>query len=68
MTFVSRKLSRLGSFTAISAAMVLSAAAQDVPAGYPADYAKLIEAAKAEGTVSIYTSTDAAQSQKLQDA
>ncbi|RWD66300.1 MAG: ABC transporter substrate-binding protein [Mesorhizobium sp.] len=69
MTFVSRKFGRLGSFTAIaSAAMVLSAAAQDVPAGYPADYAKLIEAAKAEGTVSIYTSTDTAQSQKLQDA
>lgn len=45
-----------------------AAAAQDVPAGYPADYASLVEAAKKEGTVSVYTSTDAAQSQKLQDA
>lgn len=42
--------------------------AQEVPAGYPSDYAALIEAAKQEGTVSIYTSTDAAQSQLLQDA
>ena len=30
--------------------------------------AALVEAAKKEGTVSVYTSTDAAQSQKLQDA
>ncbi|CAH2405537.1 ABC transporter substrate-binding protein [Mesorhizobium ventifaucium] len=30
--------------------------------------AALIEAAKKEGTVSVYTSTDSAQSQKLQDA
>ncbi|MBB3610249.1 ABC transporter substrate-binding protein [Rhizobium sp. BK602] len=44
------------------------AMAQDVPAGYPADYASVIAAAKKEGTVSVYTSTDAAQSQKLQDA
>lgn len=44
-----------------------AAIAQDIPAGYPADYAAVIEAAKKEGTVSIYTSTDAAQSQKLQD-
>lgn len=42
--------------------------AQEVPAGYPADYASILEAAKKEGTVSIYTSTDAANSQKLQDA
>lgn len=40
-------------------------AAQEVPAGYPADYVSLVEAAKKEGTVSVYTSTDAAQSQKL---
>ncbi|MBB5667511.1 iron(III) transport system substrate-binding protein [Rhizobium leguminosarum] len=53
--------------TAISTAFVVPAFAQDVPAGYPADYADLIAKAKKEGTVSIYTSTDAAQSQKLQD-
>ncbi|MBB6220054.1 ABC transporter substrate-binding protein [Rhizobium leguminosarum] len=53
--------------TAISTAFAVPAFAQDVPAGYPADYADLIAKAKKEGTVSIYTSTDAAQSQKLQD-
>ncbi|AIC26127.1 ABC transporter substrate-binding protein [Rhizobium etli bv. mimosae str. IE4771] len=53
--------------TAITTAFAAPAFAQDVPAGYPADYADLIAKAKKEGTVSIYTSTDAAQSQKLQD-
>jgi iron(III) transport system substrate-binding protein len=52
----------------VASLMTSTALAQDVPAGYPADYAAIIEAAKKEGTVSIYTSTDAAQSQKLQDA
>ena len=51
-------------FTAVAG----QAFAQEVPAGYPAEYADLIAAAQKEGTVSIYTSTDAAQSQKLQDA
>jgi iron(III) transport system substrate-binding protein len=54
--------------TALMTAFGASAFAQDVPAGYPADYAQVIAAAKQEGTVSVYTSTDAAQSQKLQDA
>lgn len=36
----------------------LGAAAQAVPAGYPADYARLIEAAEKEGTVTVYSSTD----------
>jgi len=54
--------------TAFITTFAAQAFAQDLPAGYPADYAALIEAAKKEGTVSIYTSTDAAQSQKLQDA
>ncbi|MEA3537101.1 ABC transporter substrate-binding protein [Rhizobium sp. CC-YZS058] len=53
---------------AVLSLMTSAAFAQEVPAGYPADYAAVIEAAKAEGTVSVYTSTDAAQSQKLQDA
>jgi iron(III) transport system substrate-binding protein len=39
-----------------------------VPAGYPGDYASLIDAAKQEGVVSILTSTDAAQAQRLLDA
>ncbi|NML42260.1 ABC transporter substrate-binding protein [Ramlibacter sp. G-1-2-2] len=34
------------------------APAQAVPAGYPADYARLIEAAEREGTVTIYSSFD----------
>lgn len=42
--------------------------AQDVPAGYPADYASIIEAAETEGSVVIYTSTDIGQSQGLVDA
>lgn len=45
-----------------------SALSQDVPAGYPADYAALVEAAKAEGSVNVYTSTDIAQAQALVDA
>lgn len=51
-------------------AMLTTAAAfsQEVPAGYPADYAKIIEAAKAEGEVSVYTSTDIAQAQAMLDA
>ncbi|WP_280171631.1 ABC transporter substrate-binding protein [Agrobacterium pusense] len=58
----------LAAATALLGFSAVSAWAQDVPAGYPAGYAAIIEAAKKEGTVSIYTSTDAAQSQKLQDA
>ncbi|WP_454702369.1 ABC transporter substrate-binding protein [Agrobacterium burrii] len=53
---------------AIGSLMASTALAQDVPAGYPADYASIVDAAKKEGTVSVYTSTDAAQSQRLQDA
>ena len=53
--------------TALVSAFGGATYAQEIPAGYPADYADLIAKAKEEGTVSIYTSTDAAQSQKLQD-
>ncbi|RVH31744.1 ABC transporter substrate-binding protein [Sinorhizobium meliloti] len=52
---------------ALMTAFAATASAQEVPTGYPADYADLIAKAKEEGTVSVYTSTDAAQSQKLQD-
>ncbi len=40
-------------------ALVAGAAGAQVPAGYPADYAKLIEAAKKEKTVTLYSTTDA---------
>ncbi|KQZ50193.1 MULTISPECIES: ABC transporter substrate-binding protein [unclassified Ensifer] len=59
---------RLAAVAVTAVMTAFSAHAQEVPAGYPADYAELIAKAKQEGTVSIYTSTDAAQSQKLQDA
>ena len=39
-----------------------------VPAGYPAGYAEVVAKARAEGKLSIYTSTDLAQGQKLMDA
>ena len=43
-------------------ALVMTAglAAAQVPAGYPADYAQTIEAAKKEGKVVVYGTTDAA--------
>src|SRR5207247_3821987 len=47
-------------FTAIS----LSAMAQ-VPAGYPADYAKVVDGAKKEGKVVVYSTTDAKLVQPL---
>jgi iron(III) transport system substrate-binding protein len=53
---------------AVSAAAIMSASAQEVPAGYPSDYAETITAAKGEGKVVIYTSTDIAQAQALLDA
>ncbi|GLC62834.1 hypothetical protein PLESTB_001949100 [Pleodorina starrii] len=58
-----------GAFGALVAAEVAGTAlAQDVPAGYPADYAATVEAAKSQGKVVIYTSTDIAQAQALLDA
>lgn len=44
------------------------AMAQPVPAGYPASYADVIAAAKKEGKITVYTSTDAAQAKGLLDA
>jgi iron(III) transport system substrate-binding protein len=43
---------------ACTVALVQFAHAQ-VPAGYPADYAKIVEAAKKEGKVVVYSTTDA---------
>lgn len=45
--------------SAVAAFAVSAASAQTVPQGYPADYGKLIEQAKKEGTVVIYSTTDA---------
>lgn len=42
--------------------------AQEVPEGYPAEYATVIEAAKSQGKVVVYTSTDMAQAQAMLDA
>ena len=36
-----------------------------VPAGYPADYQKIIDAAKKEGKVVIYSATDSKATQPL---
>lgn len=53
-------MKRLG-LAAFAAALTLSGAAQaQTPPGYPADYAKLIEAGKKEGKVVVYATTDAA--------
>ena len=40
-------------------------AAADIPEGYPADYSKMVEAAKAEKTLRVYSTTDAASAQSL---
>ena len=43
----------------LAATFVLAAAhAQQVPAGYPADYQKILDGAKKEGKVIIYSTTD----------
>ncbi|HEY2628475.1 MAG TPA: ABC transporter substrate-binding protein [Usitatibacter sp.] len=50
---------------AILAALAPFAAAAQAPAGYPADYAKTIAAAKAEGKVVIYSALDTKAAQPL---
>ena len=67
-SLMARRICGLAAASAFVAIAGSAALAQEVPAGYPADYASIVEAAKKEGTVSVYTSTDTAQSQKLQDA
>ena len=50
----------------IATAVTFSAAAfAQVPAGYPADYAKIVEAANKEGKVVIYSTTDAVSANPL---
>jgi iron(III) transport system substrate-binding protein len=50
---------------ALVAALAPFAAAAQAPAGYPADYAKTIAAAKAEGKVVIYSALDTKAAQPL---
>jgi len=54
-------------FVAAIAAVVLAAgsAAAQAPQNYPADYAKIVEAAKKEGKLIVYSTTDAASSSAL---
>src|SRR3989449_9471501 len=52
--------------TAFASLLIGLALAQaQVPAGYPADYAKILDAAKKEGKVVVYSTTDAASAQPL---
>ena len=51
---------------ALAAALIIGAPAYaQVPQGYPADYAKIVDAAKKEGKVVIYSTTDAVASNPL---
>ncbi|WP_377701393.1 ABC transporter substrate-binding protein [Pseudoduganella sp. UC29_71] len=50
---------------AVAAALVASAALAQVPAGYPADYQKLIDGAKKEGKLVVYGATDSKATQPL---
>jgi iron(III) transport system substrate-binding protein len=49
----------------IAAAALASAALAQVPAGYPADYAQIVAAAKKEGKVVIYSALDTKAAQPL---
>ncbi|MGE0752167.1 MAG: ABC transporter substrate-binding protein, partial [Variibacter sp.] len=52
---------------ALAAAFVAFAgqAQAQVPGGYPADYSKIIDAAKKEGKVVVYSTTDSASANAL---
>jgi iron(III) transport system substrate-binding protein len=50
----------------LAALLLVGTGAQaQVPQGYPADYAKIVDAAKKEGKVVVYATTDAAAAQPL---
>jgi iron(III) transport system substrate-binding protein len=54
------------SATIFATALAFSAGAQaQVPTGYPADYSKIVDAAKKEGKVVIYSTTDAVSANPL---
>ena len=67
---ISRRLVLTSScaLAALSLASALPALGQTPPAGYPASYRDVIEAAKKEGSVAIYTSTDDVQGRPLVEA
>jgi iron(III) transport system substrate-binding protein len=50
---------------ALAALSITTGALAQAPQGYPADYAKLVDAAKKEGTLVIYSTTDASSSNPL---
>ena len=50
---------------ALALAVFSSAALAQVPAGYPADYAQTVAAAKKEGKVVIYSALDTKAAQPL---
>jgi iron(III) transport system substrate-binding protein len=52
-------------FAAVAVVACAVAAQAQVPPGYPADYAKLVEAAGKEGRVVVYSTTDAAAANPL---
>ena len=49
----------------VAALTITTGAVAQVPPGYPADYAKIVDAAKKEGKVVIYSTTDAASANPL---
>ena len=50
----------MGLFAGLALSVTAFGAAEaQAPAGYPADYSKIIDAAKKEGTVKVYATTDA---------
>jgi iron(III) transport system substrate-binding protein len=63
-----RSVARGLAASAFGLTIVGRASAQQVPAGYPADYARIIEGARREGRVVVYSPTDAAQARPLQAA
>jgi iron(III) transport system substrate-binding protein len=56
-----------GAFALGLSAAPLSIAQAQVPEGYPAEYGQIVDGAKAEGTLRIYSTTDAAAAQPLVD-
>jgi len=52
-------------FSLFAGVLAASAVAQTVPAGYPADYAQVLAAAKKEGKVVIYSALDTKAAQPL---
>lgn len=63
-----RSVARGLAASAFGLTVIGRASAQQVPADYPADYARIIEAARREGRVVVYSPTDAAQARPLQQA